>query len=214
MNISLIMMGFTNMGGEFRCISGYDRIQKKYFRPLFKNKRIDHNFCTQPSKEIKLFKEAVYEVENLFNDAPAPHSEDFHISKLIEVREIFQNKEEIKGFLREISDPSIKSVYGDFIENVNDYPVVPKGFGHRSLGTIIAKSCKVYKNELGRVRVNIIDQTGYQLKNLPCVAHDMEYKKEGEYEDIPIRLGLTRLWKKVGMEEEFYWIQISEVFPF
>ena len=213
MNISLVMMGLTDMKDDLRCISGYDIKQKKYFRPLFKNKRIDHNFCTQPSREIKLFKEAVYEVESSYT-APVPHIEHFHISKLIEVREIFKNNDEIKDFLYKISDPSIKSVYGDFIENVNGHPVIPKNCGYRSLGTIIARRCKVYKNNRGRVRVNITDQTGHKLINLPCVAHDMEYKQEGEYHEIPIRLGLTRLWKKDGMEEAFYWIQISEVFSF
>ena len=211
MNISLIMVGLTDMGGEFRCISGYDNTQKKYFRPLLKNSRIDHNFCTQASKKIKLFREATYEVESLFDDAPAPHIEDIYVSRLIEVKEIFKNEEQMKDFLHQISDPSIISVYGNFIEIVNAYPVVPESCGHRSLGTIIAKNCKVYKNDRGRVRVDIIDQTGYQLNNLPCVAHDMEYKKVGKYNNIPIRLGLTRLWKKDDMEEKFYWVQISEV---
>jgi len=216
MNISLIMMGLTDMKGEFRCISGYHKEKSKYFRPLLNPKngrRIDHNFCTQITKEIKLFIEATFEVESFFDNPESPHIEDFYISRLIEVKEIFQSRKQIKDFLHQISDSSIKSVYGDFIEIINGSPVVPEDCGHRSLGTIVAKSCKVYKNNLGRVRVDIIDQTGYQLNNLPCVAHDMEYKKVGKYNNIPVRLGLTRLWKKDKMDEEYYWIQISEVFP-
>ena len=192
MNISLVMMGLTDMKDDFRCISGYDMKQKRYYRPLLTNSRIDHNFCTQPSREIKLFKEAVYEVESSF-DKPAPHSEDFYIRRLIKVREIFKNNEEIKDFLHKISDPSIRSVYGDFIENVNGHQVVPKDCGLRSLGTIIARRCEVYKDDRGRVRVNITDQTGHELKNLPCVAHDMEYKKEGEYN---LAIEQIKKWRK------------------
>lgn len=214
MNISLIMMGLTDMKGEFRCISGYNNEQKKYFRPLFKNGRIDHNFCTQTSKEIKLFREVTFEVENFFNNPQTPHIEDFYMRRIIDVKDVFKSGDEIEGFLHQISDPDIKSVYGSFIEIENRCPVIPKACGKRSLGTIIAKSCRVFKDVNGRVRVDLIDQTGYELKNVPCVAHDIEYKDVGEYDNIPIRLGLTRLWKKDGMDEDYHWIQISEVFCF
>jgi len=78
---------------------------------------------------------------------------------------------------------------------------------------VIAKKCKVYVNSQGWTRVDLCDKTGYELNNVPCVAHDGEYRSPGVYSDIPIRLGLTRLWKKDGLDELTHWIQISGVFP-
>jgi len=213
MKIALIITGLTDMKGDYRCISGYDRDNQRYLRPLLSNARIDHDFTFQKCGEIKLFSKVTFRIDSFIDKPIPPHIEDFYIHyELSNVEDTFGSSE-IKNFFFQIADPSIKVVYGNYIEIANGYPVIPKGCGNRSLGTIISKRCKVYKNDRGRVRVDFIDQTGYQLNNVPCVAHDSEYKTEGIYENAPIRLGLTRLWKKEGMEEEFYWIQVSGIFP-
>lgn len=213
MKLSLIITGLTDMKGDNRCISGYDINNQKYLRPLLKNNRINHNFTIQEIGEIKLFRKVTFNVDSFFDKPTPPHIEDFYVHyELSKVENIFE-RSDIKNFLYKIADNSVKDVYGNYIEIENGYPVIPKGCGHRSLGTIISKRCKVYKNEVGRIRVDFNDQTGYQLNNVPCVAHDFEYKTEGIYHNVPVRLGLTRLWKKEGMKEEFYWIQVSGIFP-
>ena len=212
MKIDLIITGLTNMKDDYRCISGYDFVKKRFLRPLLNNNRIDVNFASQHLKEIKMFRQTTFEVDEFFN-AQAPHSEDFYVKyDIIKSVDIY-DKKQIDLFLRDIADESVQNVYGDFIEIIDGYPIVPMNLGKRSLGVVIAKRCKVYQNDKGRTRVDFSDQSGYELKNVPCVAHDAEYKINGIYNDIPIRLGLTRLWKKDGMTEPAYWIQISGIFP-
>jgi hypothetical protein len=86
-------------------------------------------------------------------------------------------------------------------------------YGKRSLGTIVSPYCKVSLDEYGNARVNFKDQTGYQLSNVKCVAYHDVYRKVGEYNNIPVRISLSRAWKKPGHNEYYYYIQVSGVFP-
>ena len=104
--------------------------------------------------------------------------------------------------MKEIADNSINSVFGDFIDIIDGHAVVLPDCGLRSLGTIISPRCEVYLDNRGAHRVNFQDQTGYGLENVKCVAYDSEYMKEGKYQDVPVRISLTRLWNKTPQSEK------------
>tara|TARA_B100001250_G_C19524680_1_gene667526 strand:- start:116 stop:790 length:675 start_codon:yes stop_codon:yes gene_type:complete len=216
MKIELIITGLTDMKDSYRCISGYDIANKRYLRPLLKNSRIDSNFVNQASKEIKIFNKVTFEVDSFFNNPTAPHLEDFYVKyNLISSEDVF-NENDIRSFLEKIADNNIKDVYGEYIEFYKDHYVIPEGVGKRSLGTIICRDVRVYEDGKGKTRVDYTDKTGYELKNIPCVAHDKQYKKKGRYKNIALRLGLSRLYdpwsEKTGDNEAFYWPQVSAVF--
>ena len=52
------------------------------------------------------------------------------------------------------------------------------------------------------------------------LGYDIDFRSDGFYQDpnnlgkfnnIPVRISLTRLWKKPDEEESYYWVQVSNV---
>lgn len=214
MSLEIRITGITCMSEDRICMSGYDIEEKKYFRPIVLNEKLTNNFLMNDAGIISIFSLVTFEKSKESIHSPAPHIEDILITKSILniTNDLVGNNK--KQFLIDIADKSIEDVFGDYIEVVNGNPVVLIGGGKRSLGTIIASSCEVFKDQHSNTRVNLVDKTGYEVKNIKCVAYNNEYSKIGKYKNIPVRISLTRQWKKSGDDEAFYWIQVSGVFPF
>lgn len=211
MTLKLVITGITMMHGDDRCISGYSLEEKRYYRPCLPMAHFKESLLVGYGKEFGVFSEVVFKVQNVIPPEP-PHIEDINVYPgIVSVRNFLSGKQQIE-FLHGIADKSIVSIYGDYIESVENHFVIPEDCGKRSLGTIIAKKCKLYLDNKGKTRVDVQDQTGYEMRNLPCVARDAEYRPLGLFHDIPVRLSLTRAWKKEDMDEAFYWIQCSGVF--
>ena len=212
--LQLRITGITKMKDERICMSGYDQISNIYYRPILRDNYLTSSFLYQGNAKINLFSLVTFQKLNEEINTSRPHQEDVYISsEVIDIQNDLKTYQEKKQFLYEIADKSIEEVFGDFIEIHNNSPVVLLGCGYRSLGTIIARECHSYYNSNGDLRVDITDSKGYCLENIKCVALYNNYFKEGLFQNIPIRISLTREWKKPGDQQAFYWIQVSDIFP-
>lgn len=214
MNIKLRITGITMMGDDRICMSGYDMETKKYYRPKFVDSNLTDSFLHQQKGDISIFSLVTFEKNDIDINIKAPHIEDLPITgEIIDINNDLINEDDRKSFLSEIADKAIVDVFGHYIDIVDKNPVVLLDCGHRSLGTIVSPDCRVYLDQNENTRVDLRDQTGYQLLNVKCVAFDKEYRKVGNYNNIPIRISLTREWTKPGNDESYYWIQASGIFP-
>jgi|TARA_B100001971_G_scaffold52719_1_gene47840 hypothetical protein len=214
MNINLRITGITSMKDSRICMSGYNMETQMYYRPILPDQHLTNTFLHQPNGDISLFSLVTFEKSNIDVDENPPHIEDFPITgKVIDINNNLINYDEQKTFLRKIADKTIADVFGHYIDVVDNHPVVLLDCGKRSLGTIVSPDCKVYLDQNGNTRVDVKDQTGYQLQNVKCVAFDKEYSNVGQYKNIPVRISLSREWTKPGHSESYYWIQVSGIFP-
>ena len=212
MNITLRITGITRMKDNRICMSGYSDEKGKYFRPLLRNEHLTESDLFYHRDRIKLFDSVIFQLDPTTSNVVAPHIEDQHIIEIIDYKiDRINSKEEQINYLKEIADSSINSVFGDFIDIIDGHPVVLPDCGLRSLGTIISPKCEVFLDNRGSYRVNFQDQTGHRLEYVKCVAYDSEYAKEGQYKNIPVRISLTRLWKKTNDSESYYWVQVSNI---
>ena len=214
MNINLRITGITSMKDSRICMSGYDMETQKYYRPVLLDQHLTDTFLHQPIGDISLFSIVTFEKNTICIDRKPPHIEDFPITgEVIDINNDLINDDAKKKFLSQIADEKIVDVFGHYIDVVDDHHVVLLDCGRRSLGTIVSPDCRVYLDSNGNTRVDFKDQTGYKLQNVKCVAFNKEYSKVGNYNNIPIRISLSRAWQKPGHSEAYYWIQVSGIFP-
>ncbi|GJQ31180.1 MAG: hypothetical protein HBSAPP04_00190 [Ignavibacteriaceae bacterium] len=211
MSLEVIITGITLMKDEWRCISGYAPGTGKYFRPCIKGTHITEGFLANRPRSIEVFSRVVFTTEGDAN-TPPPHSEDVYVSTgQILVKEPVAEPDSIP-FLHSIADEGLVSIYGDYIEHFDNHFVVPTDCGHRSLGTIIARKCKCYLDPAGKTRIDLQDKTGFEVRNIPCVARDLQFRPTGTFTDVPVRMSLSRAWRRKENEDEYYWLQCSGVF--
>ncbi len=173
MIIKLRITGITKMKDDRICISGYDSITQKYYRPILEAGGLTSSFLNQYNPKISIFSLVTFTVIDSNIEPQKPHIEDIIVSKeSIMVENDMISIFDQNDFLKSISDNSIEDVFGDFIEVHDDHYVVLDECGKRSLGTIICQNCNVYKDANNNVRVNLIDQTGFELTNVKCVSYD------------------------------------------
>ncbi len=205
--MSAIITGITNMKDDRICISCYEETNKRYIRPLLKHNHLRVNFLSEYNVSLGTKISLSYtEVHT-----PPPHIEDVWIDlNSVTVLDQF-TKTQFKDFITSISDNCVEDIFGYEIELISGQPVVPDGFGRKSLGAIVCRNCSVYQDQYGKLRCDLIDVKGREYRHIPVVARDEWVCPQGTFSHIPIRLSLSRLWQKKGMEESFYWLQVSGV---
>tara|TARA_B100002052_G_scaffold15798_1_gene12630 strand:+ start:16769 stop:17422 length:654 start_codon:yes stop_codon:yes gene_type:complete len=214
MNITLRITGITRMSGERICISGYDAVTNKYYRPILENGYLTSSFLNQNPEHISIFSLVTFEYTHPISNPVKPHIEDLIISEnIIKIENDLNTVLDQNNFLSDIADHSIEQVFGSYMDVVDNHHIVFDGYGKRSLGTIISPKCTVTKDSNNNTRVSLIDQTGFQLSNVKCVSYDNKYCIPGNYQNIPIRISLSRRWKRPSDDEFYYWVQISGIFP-
>ncbi|MCK9336123.1 MAG: hypothetical protein M0Q99_12525 [Candidatus Cloacimonetes bacterium] len=120
-------------------------------------------------------------------------------------------RDQFSSFIESIADESVESIFGYEIELINGQPILPEGSGARSLGAIMGRKCSIYSDHIGKSRCDFVDQSGCEYRHLPIVGRDEWVKKPGNYQNVPIRLSLTRLFQKSDESEPVYWMQVSGV---
>ena len=207
----IIITGITNMSESFICISGFDREEKKYIRPVLSKGQLTEQFLSDYNDKIELG--SILELDFIppISAASPPHIEDtlFHqfSGKVLDKR----NKKQFQEFIVSIADRSVEDIFGYEIELIKGQPVLPQGTGNRSLGTIICRKCNVVIDYSRKARCDFIDQFGNEFRHLPITGRDEWIKKPGNYTNVPVRLSLTRLFQKDKNSEPFYWLQVSGV---
>ena len=211
MIIKLVIVGITNMKEDRICISGYDINNNRFLRPLLPHSHITTDFLTRFNESIHLGSLVNIELVSSPKINNKPHCEDVEINpdSVKVIGKMVQRK--YKEFLISISDDSIEGIYGEDLELLNGQPVLPEDSGVRSLGVIVCRKCSVYHNHLGRTRCGVTDKSGAEYRNIPVVSRDEWARPLGEFVNVPLRMGLSRLWKKEGMEESFYWVHVSAI---
>ncbi len=211
MRCKIIITGITNMSEGHICFSGYDVQTRKYIRPILPGSHILESFLHSYNDTIALG--STIELQLLYSETKAlpPHIEDnpFDLSSISVLDSM--SKPQFQQFLSSFADETVESIFGYEIELINGQPILPEGSGHRSLGSIICRNCTVYLDHMGKARCDFIDQSGCEYRHLPIVGRDEWIKKPGIYKGIPIRLSLTRLYKKDDHSEPVYWMLVSGV---
>lgn len=207
----LAIIGITNMKEDHICISGYDLNKKRFLRPLMPQGRILVSFLSRFNDTINLGSIVEVELVGTPKIDNKPHCEDVEINpQTVKVLGRLKHTE-LKDFLISISDIRLEDIYGEDLELVGGQPVLPEHSGLRSLGVIVCRKCFVYQNHLGRIRCDFTEQSGAEYRNIPVVARDEWAKPLGSFADVPLRMGLSRLWKKEGTEVPYYWVHISAI---
>lgn len=209
MTSKIVIVGITNMKEDRICISGYDLNRSRFLRPLLPYCHITIDFLNRFNKTISLGSVVDLELIGNFKSGNKPHCEDVDINPQSVSIVDGMTKKDFKQFLLTVSDICLEDIYGNDLELIKGQPVVPEGAGLRSLGVIVCRRCTTYKSHLGRIRCDIVDKSGGEYRNIPVVARDEWAKPIGEFRDVPIRMGLSRLWKKDDMEEPYYWVHVS-----
>lgn len=212
MKMQIIITGITNMKDDYICVSGYDIEKGVYRRPLLMGSRLSSSFLNQLSGFICIGSQIEFELIPPPHIATPPHREDIWIDSdsVVLVRQMEYSL--FREFIHTIVDEDIVSIYGHEIELLDGQPVLPKGYGEKSLGAIICRKCSVYNDYMGKTRCDLVDRSGSMYRKIPVVARDEFYKKLGEYADIPLRMGLSRPFRKTNQEEEYCWVHVSAVF--
>jgi hypothetical protein len=119
----LTITDITRMSGNFICVAGIDR-NGKTIRPLYKDKRIDQDWCCVEGREIRQFTRIMI---NLETPRPLPpHTEDYHIGP--EIPQILGDcsSDEKLALLKRNCSKDIASIFGADIQHVtgrNIYPI-------------------------------------------------------------------------------------------
>lgn len=213
MMIEVVVTGITNMKDDHLCMSGYSNTEKKYRRPLVEGRAICFSDLIIGGQELTLGSTIGIDIIPSQTIPTAPHIEDTYITLPFRIIKKHESRTEFRKYLLTIAEQSIDTIFGPYIELLDDQPVIPSECGTRSLGTIIARECKVYLNSKGQTRVDIKDKNGKEYRNIPCVAKDDWIKPIGCFENPIVRLSLSRLWQKPHGVEPFFWMQVSGVVP-
>jgi hypothetical protein len=212
MKIQAIITGITNMKDDNICISAYDANKRVFIRPLLVGSRLSSSFLSRFNGLIRIGTQIEFDVVPPPHEPIPPHSEDTWIEPSSVIIKHQLDYPHFKDFISSIVDKDITSIYGYGVELLDGQPVIPPESGERSLGAIICRKCIVYSDYMGKIRCDITDRSGSVYRKVPVVARDEQYKKIGEYTNIPIRMGLSRPFKKSIHEEEYCWVHVSAIF--
>jgi len=211
MKTQTVITGITSMKDDHICISGYDVINRKYLRPLIEGTHLTSNFLSAYNDLIKLGSTIIFNITNPTHDPISPHSEDIWIDPHSVNVTNHKSKNQFKEFIVSICDENMEDIFGYEIELIEGQPVLPKGAGSRSLGSIISRKCRVYLDHVGKFRCDLIDASGCEFRHIPIVGIDEWVRQLGEFSNVPIRLSLSRLFQKDRICEPYYWVQVSGI---
>jgi hypothetical protein len=229
----LIITDITRMGGNFICVAGIDP-NGKTIRPLYKDKRIDQDWCCVEGCEIRPFTRIMIDLET---PRPLPpHTEDYHIGpeklKILGDCSI----DEKLNLLKRNCSKDVASIFGADIQRVTgEGTFIQLNTGNYSLGTVNAKKVFGFKHILyddhWDYRINFIDTEGneYRLKAVDLtfqtyvdhlrICHKLSIDEIEGYvnrnifalNDIYLRIGLSRGW---GKYPDRCYLQITGIFTF
>jgi len=207
----IVITGITNMSVGYICISGYDMSTRRYFRPIIPGSHIAELFLSSHNSPIELGSTVELDLSYTETQASPPHIEDKAFDpSTVKVLDSM-TRDQFSSFIESIADESVESIFGYEIELINGQPILPEGSGARSLGAIMGRKCSIYSDHIGKSRCDFVDQSGCEYRHLPIVGRDEWVKKPGNYQNVPIRLSLTRLFQKSDESEPVYWMQVSGV---
>lgn len=207
----IVITGITNMSVGYICISGYDMSARKYIRPIIPGSHIAESFLSSHNSPIELGSTVELDLSYTETQASPPHIEDKSFDpSTVKVLDSM-TRVQFRSFIESIADESVESIFGYELELTNGQPILPEGSGARSLGAIMGRKCSIYNDHMGKSRCDFVDQSGCEYRHLPIVGRDEWVKKTGNYQDVPIRLSLTRLFQKDDESEPVYWMQVSGV---
>lgn len=213
MKTQAIITGITNMKDDFICVSAYDMDKRLFVRPLLVGSRLSSCFLSQFNDRICIGTQIEFDIVPPPHAPLPPHCEDTWIdpSSVLVKRQMAYPQ--FRDFVCSIVDNDITAIYGYGVELLDGQPVLPPESGERSLGAIICRKSTVYSDYMGKTRCDITDRSGSIYRKIPVVARDEQYKKIGEYTNIPIRMGLSRPYRKSIHDEEYCWVHVSAIFP-
>lgn len=134
METKLIVTDVTQMGGTRICMGGITD-DWECIRPVLPYPGLQESMLyLEEDQVIQPFSRITLDLFNHTEDPP--HTEDWEFtSKILDYRGELPERHRVK-FLEKILDPSVASIFGTKIHEVNDRCYVDYGTGTRSLGTI------------------------------------------------------------------------------
>lgn len=224
----LVITDLSRMKENKICIFGVDE-EKKYIRPVIPTSGITERyiFDEKGNQIIKPFAEVEFDFIRPLPEPP--HTEDWEINASYKprlIRDLSEN--DIKRFLEEILDDSVKAMFGPTIY----YNRHIKIGGNRSIGTIKVKKVhsvnySIKESDKYNYRITFSDMSG-EVYNLPITDYafrkycDSQRLQKGEttdfirhklqqifnQSDLFLRVGLSRRYK------DAYWLLISGLYTF
>ena len=215
MEINLIITDVTRMQKQRVCIGAISEDWDS-IRPVLPYPGILEAFLYTGDKQvIRPFSRITLDLIKPIIDPP--HTEDWEFTKkVLDYRGLLKENHKTR-FLKKILDPSVDSIFGTEVYQLNSSCYVEYGTGKRSLGTIKVKSIENVQltNKNGNLgyRISFLDQIG-KLFNLSVTDLSFRYyvknligKQNGDFSiiskkieeklqkaDTYLRIGLGRAW--------------------